>query len=277
MIRLAAQSRAASAIAASFCAVLLASCGGTTVPPALQPPEAPAQVVATGGDAQIALSWTASARATSYSVRRAASATGSFSEVGTPSANAFTDTGLGAGTTWFYVVRARNGAGDSADSAIATATTTGTTPGVPAAPTGLTATGGAAKISLTWTQPAGATGARVLRSLTSGGAYAPIGTATTGAYDDTGLAASAKFFYVVQATNAAGHSVNSNEASATTNPAAGAPAAPASLAAVGGTKSIALSWPAVTGATGYVVLRSTQSGAGYAQLPTVPATNSFTA
>jgi titin len=276
MNRLVAQSRAASAVAASFCAVLLASCGGTTVPPALQPPEAPAQVVATGGDAQIALSWTASARATSYSVRRAASATGSFSEVGTPSANAFTDTGLGAGTTWFYVVRARNGAGDSADSAIATATTTGTTPGVPAAPTGLTATGGAAKISLTWTQPAGATGARVLRSLTSGGAYAPIGTATTGAYDDTGLAASAKFFYVVQATNAAGHSVNSNEASATTNPAAGAPAAPASLAAVGGTKSIALSWPAVTGATGYVVLRSTQSGAGYAQLPTVPATNSFT-
>ena len=275
MNQLAAHSRAASAIAASFCAVLLANCGGT-VPSALLPPEAPAQLIATGGDAQVTLAWTASARATVYSVRRAAGATGPFAEVGTPTATAFTDTGLTAGTAWFYVVRAKNGAGESADSLVAAATTKGTAPGVPAAPTGLTATGGAAKISLSWTQPAGATGARVLRSVASGGPYVQIGAPSSGAYDDTGLAASAKLYYVVQATNAVGHSASSSEASATTNPAAGPPAAPASLAAVGGTRSIALSWPAVTGATGYVVLRSTQSGSGYAQLPSAPSSNVFT-
>lgn len=91
--------------------------GGTTAP------AAPATLSATAGNAQVSLSWTASTGATSYNVKRALSASGPFTTVaagviGTSYAN----TGLINGTTYYYVVSAVNAAGESANSAAASAT-----------------------------------------------------------------------------------------------------------------------------------------------------------
>lgn len=86
----------------------------------------------------------------------------------------------------------------------------------PAAPTGLTATGGTNQVSLSWTAVAGATSYNILRSTTSGGPYTQVGTSATTSATDLGLLCNTGYFYVVQASNGSCASGNSAQASATT-------------------------------------------------------------
>src|SRR5262249_52193244 len=65
----------------------------------------------------------------------------------------------------------------------------------PAAPVGLTATGGQGRADLSWGAVAGATEYHVLRSTTTGGPYAQVGVSTTTTFADTGLAAGT-YYYV---------------------------------------------------------------------------------
>jgi prepilin-type processing-associated H-X9-DG protein len=98
---------------------------------------------------------------------------------------------------------------------------------VPAAPTGLTTTGGNAQVSLSWTAPSSnggsaITGYEIERSTDSGTTWSAVvpNTGTTGTtYSDTGLAPSTAYTYRVLAINSIGTSQPSNTASATTSPA----------------------------------------------------------
>jgi hypothetical protein len=77
----------------------------------------PANVVATPGDAQAALTWVASSGASGYNVKRSTSSSGSYTVIATNIAGtAYTDTGLVNGTTYYYVVSALNAASESANS-----------------------------------------------------------------------------------------------------------------------------------------------------------------
>jgi hypothetical protein len=93
----------------------------------------------------------------------------------------------------------------------------------PAAPTGLTAIAGSAKVSLSWTAPPGPVHYNVKRATVTGGPYTTIATLVLAtSFLDTGLANGTTYFYVVSAVNAGGESPNSNEAQATpTAPQAG--------------------------------------------------------
>ncbi|MGV3724212.1 MAG: malectin domain-containing carbohydrate-binding protein [Actinomycetota bacterium] len=97
---------------------------------------------------------------------------------------------------------------------------------VPAAPTGLVATAGSARVDLRWNASSGATGYNVKRSLSSTGGFTTIGagvTATT--FADTGVADGSTYHYVVSAVGGGGESANSAAASATpsaSDPGAGA-------------------------------------------------------
>jgi hypothetical protein len=87
-------------------------------------PAAPTGLAATAGNAQVSLSWTASAGATSYNVYRGTSAGG---ESPTPvqsgiTGATYTDTGLTNGTAYYYKVAAVNGSGTSGLSNEASAT-----------------------------------------------------------------------------------------------------------------------------------------------------------
>jgi fibronectin type 3 domain-containing protein len=140
----------------------------------------------------------------------------------------------------------------------------GTAP--PAAPTGLSATGATAQISLTWAASTGATGYNVKRATVTGGPYTTISSPGATALIDTGLANGTTYYYVVSATNIYGESPNSSQASATTAGAVTIPPTPTGLAATAGNAQISLVWNTSAGATGYHVKRSTTSGSGYTQI-----------
>ena len=86
---------------------------------------APTALNCSAGDGQVVLTWTASAGATSYNVKRATTSGGPRTSVGgAVTGNTFTDTGLTDGTTYYYVVTAVNATGESANSNEASATPT---------------------------------------------------------------------------------------------------------------------------------------------------------
>ncbi|MCG7377735.1 glycoside hydrolase family 6 protein [Paenibacillus sp. ACRSA] len=179
-------------------------------------PAAPTALTASAGNAQVSLAWTASAGATSYSVKRALSASGPFTTIAANvSGTSFNNTGLINGTTYYYVVTAKNAVGESVNSTTATATpVAGVT--TPAAPTALTATAGNAQVNLTWTASAGATSYNVKRATSAAGPFTTIAANVNGtSFANTGLTNGTTYHYVVTAVNTAGESVNSAAASAT--------------------------------------------------------------
>ena len=171
---------------------------------------------AASGSTGINLSWTASTDnvgVTGYRVERCQGAScTNFAQIATPTGTTFSNTGLAAGTTYRYRVRAIDAAGNlSAYSAIATATTAAsadTTP--PTVPSSLTATAnGSTAINLSWTASTdnvGVTGYRVERcqgaSCTN---FAQIATPTGTTFSNTGLAAGTTYRYRVRAIDAAGN------------------------------------------------------------------------
>ena len=233
-------------------------------PPA--PPSAPSNLTATAGNAQVALSWTASAGATSYTVKRATTTGGPYSNVATGlGTTSYTNTSLINGQPYFYVVTAVNSTGESGNSNEASATPAPPPP--PNAPSNLTATAGNAQVALSWSAVSGATSYNVKRADDAGGPYTTVATAiATASYTNTGLINGQPYFYVVSAVGGGGESDDSNEASATpTLPPA--PLAPTGLSATPGNTQIALSWSPASGATSYAVKSSTTVGGPYTVVP----------
>jgi fibronectin type 3 domain-containing protein len=230
--------------------------------------------MATAGNAQVILSWTTSANATSYNLKRSTTTGGPYTLLSSPTAASFTDTTVTNGTTYFYVVSAVNSAGEGANSSEVSARPTAPAQ-VPATPTGLMATAANAQVSLTWAASATATSYNVKRSTTTGGPYTKISSPSATNFTDTNLANGTTYFYVVSAVNATGESANSAQASATPVAPTQPPAAPTGLIATGGNAQVSLSWAASSGATSYHLKRSTTTGGPYTQV-SAPTTTSFT-
>ncbi len=81
------------------------------------PPSIPNDLVATAGNSQATLSWLPSPGATGYNVKRSTSSGGPYTTIASnlPSAG-YLDSGLANGMTYYYVISALNGAGESANS-----------------------------------------------------------------------------------------------------------------------------------------------------------------
>jgi fibronectin type 3 domain-containing protein len=86
------------------------------------PPAAPTGLTATAGNAQVSVTWNASAGATSYHVKRSTTSGGPYMLVAAPATTSDADTGLTNGTTYYYVVSALDSLGESANSSQASAT-----------------------------------------------------------------------------------------------------------------------------------------------------------
>ncbi|HYR88021.1 MAG TPA: fibronectin type III domain-containing protein [Terriglobia bacterium] len=191
-------------------------------------PSAPSSLTATAaGGTQINLSWAASTDnvgVTGYQLERCQGVScTAFAQIVSPTAVTYSDTGLTAGASYSYRVRATDAAGNlSGYSNVASATTPAPDISAPTAPSNLAATtAGGTQINLTWTASTdnvGVIGYRVERCLGSGcSSFTQIATPAGVSYSDTGLTAGSSYSYRVRATDAAGNlSAYSNVASATT-------------------------------------------------------------
>ena len=175
------------------------------------PPGAPSGLTATtASQTQINLSWSAVSGASGYQVLRSASWGGTYSQTGTSATTNYSDTGLFAGASWYYMVRATSSSGTSGNSTVATTTA------LAAAPAGFTATAGNGQVALSWSASSGAAGYNVKRSTVSGSNYATIvnNTAAT-SFTDSGVTNWTTYYYVVSALDAGGEGTNSIQAAAT--------------------------------------------------------------
>jgi fibronectin type 3 domain-containing protein len=90
--------------------------------PPVQVPAAVSGLTASAGNAEVTVSWAATAAATGYHVKRSQTNGGPYTLVASPATTTVTDTGLANGTTYYYVVSAADSAGDGANSSQVAAT-----------------------------------------------------------------------------------------------------------------------------------------------------------
>ena len=193
-------------------------------PPPPSPPSAPTNLVATGGNAQVALTWQAptsngGSQITNYRVYRGTTSGGKTLLATLGVVTSYTDTSVTNGVTYYYQVSAVNSVGEGPRSNEATATPSAPA-APPTAPQGLVATGGVGTVTLVWSPPSNNGGSpvtnyRIYRGTSSNGEtlLTTIGNVLT--YIDTAVTNGVTYYYQVSAVNSAGEGPRSNEASAT--------------------------------------------------------------
>ena len=185
---------------------------------------APSNLTASAGTGVINLAWSASSTSgAKYTIYRAAAGSSATAIQTGLSGTTYSDTAVVSGTSYSYYVVATSGSGTSAASNAATATVGGgpvcTIPGVPGA---LSASASStSQIGLNWTASSSSCTQTytVYRSTSSGftaSSANQVGTSSGTTYTDTGLTGSTTYFYLVTATDSAGTSAPSNQASALT-------------------------------------------------------------
>ena len=242
-------------------------------------PGSPSGLTATAGNAQVSLSWTApasdgGAQITSYDVYEGTTAdVKTTAPVASSKGTSVTVKNLANGTTYYFKVAAVNtvGVGPASGAASATPAAAITKPGPP---TGLTATPGQGRVTLSWTAPgsdggAGISGYLIYQGTSPGGeAGTPVNGSPVSAtsYTLAGLTNGTTYYFKVAAVNDAKRQGNdsgeasatpvsaSASASATTSTvkgsgtgaggAAGAPGGPTGLTATAGNARVSLSWTA---------------------------------
>ena len=180
-----------------------------------QAPTVPSNpAAAANGSSAINLNWTTSTDnvgVAGYRVERCLGAScTSFAQVATPTGTSFADSGLTAGTSYRYRLRAVDAAGNlsgystvaSASTTVATDTQAPTVPSNPAA-----AANGSSAINLNWTTSTdnvGVAGYRVERCLgASCTSFAQVATPTGTSFADSGLTAGTSYRHRVRAVDAA--------------------------------------------------------------------------
>ena len=191
-------------------------------------PGAPTSVVATSGNAQLAVTWTAPANTggsaiTDYLVKYSSNSGSTWTNFIHPvsTLTSCTITGLTNGTSYIIKVIAKNAVGISLPSASSAPATPAAT--VPGSPTSVVATSGNAQLAVTWTAPANTGGSAITNYLvkyssSSGSTWTnfihPVSTLTSCTV--TGLTNGTSYIIKVIAKNAVGISLPSaNSAPAT--------------------------------------------------------------
>jgi YD repeat-containing protein len=202
-------------------------------------PSAPTGLTASASSATtMDLAWQAVSGAAGFRIEQSTDGV-AWNSAGSPGATAtsHTVTGLSAGTSYWFRVRAYNAGGDSAWSVPAAATTR------PVAPGGLTATAVSdSRIELAWADASGEAGYRVERSDDGGATFVPAAAlqADTTTYAATGLDQLRTYQFRVVAYNVGGDS-DPSLAQATTS--ATPLAAPAGLTATAkSNRRVTLAW-----------------------------------
>lgn len=179
-------------------------------------PDPPASLVATAGNSQVQLRWASVQGADSYNLYWGTEE-GVTPATGTqiPAAVSPHDhTGLSNGTTYFYVVTAVNGDGESSRSIEAEATPLPSAPGTPGE---VSATAGDGQITIAWSAASRAAGYNVYWSTSAGVSRSSgtrIATESTSLIHSS-LSKGTVYYYVVTAKNLSGEGAESAQVSGT--------------------------------------------------------------
>jgi len=222
----------------------------------------PTGFIAAPGVGQVTLNWTASPGANYYTIQRSTIVNngdgtnvilGTITLNNTNTSTSYVDATPTCGSLYGYSISATSTGGTSTNSAAVIAKPV--PPAPVSAPAGLAASFvQSTNVYLTWAPVTGAVGYLVQRSTASTNAYVLLGSITETNYTDYGLSATTTCYYKITPVNAGGTAAS---AVVSLN---GPPSAPASLSVVAGYEQVILSWPAVSGATSYVLRRGASSG-----------------
>lgn len=217
--------------------------------------------VTTGYNA-VNTNWNAVVGASGYELYRANSSTGTYSLVKATTSLNFVNTGLVAGTTYYYKVRAYVLSGTtkvySGYSPIVSAKP------VPVAPTGVkTVSTGYNALRTNWNAVAGASGYELYRASSTSGTYSLVKATTSLNFVNTGLITGKTYYYKVKAYRLVG----TTKVYGGYSPIAGVrtvPAAPTRVKSTSiGHNRIRTSWNAITGASGYALYRASSGNGKY--------------
>jgi uncharacterized delta-60 repeat protein len=175
----------------------------------------------------------------------------------------YNHTGLTAGATYYYRIRAANSAYTSGYSNEISKTTL-LDPPVLNQPTSVTVS----SLALSWNNIADNNGYKVERKTGSNGTWGQVGTTgiNVTTFNDSGLSPGSQYYYRVTVQNGSGYSLPSNEMGAVTTP----PATTASLSTLS-SADVEISWPVVIGATDYKVEQKTGTGGTWGEIGSVTA------
>ncbi len=216
------------------------------------PLAAPTGLAATASTSGISLSWSATARATSYEVYRATTAaSSSATRVSTSSSTSWQDTTATPGTRYYYWVKAVGGSETSDFSTAAN--------GIRqiSAPASVTASDGTsmAGVDISWSSVPDALQYQVWRGTAAqSGSSEQIATVSGTSYTDTNTAGATQYYYWVKSVvgeTVSDYSICDGGWSMIQTP--------FPEAFVYTSTNIVVSWPAVSGATSYQIYRSTSS------------------
>jgi hypothetical protein len=185
-------------------------------------PSVPTGVTATTqSSSSISVSWSAVSGATSYKVYYEIGSSSTKNLADEVTGTSYTHTSLTASTTYYYYIKAVNGAGESGYSSFDSATTSSSGGGgggntIPSTPTGVTATPSSSGITISWTAVTGATSYKVYAPNDPGYSsnFELLDTVTTNSYFDDYPLAGETWYYKVSAVNSAGESAQSSAVSA---------------------------------------------------------------
>ena len=176
--------------------------------------QSPSDVTAAAlGTSSIQITWSAVSDATGYKVYRSLSADGDYSFAGNSASTTYTNTGLSAGTVYYYKVTAVKDDIESSLSSYAYATTGGSSGTIdypPVMPTGLIVSSvSSGSITLSWTSVSSAASYNIYRSSTQTGTPALVGTVSSTSYTDS-VSSGVSFYYTVTGVNSSGESPKSS-------------------------------------------------------------------
>lgn len=149
-------------------------------------------LAATSASSAIRLTWTATANATSYTVKRSLTPGGPYTTIQTDITGVtFTDTTPAYEVNNYYVVTALIGTNES----VVSNEVFGSVP--PAVPINVTAVSSNGKVDLTWNIADGASTYKIKRATTSGGTYTEIASVSGNLYADTNVTNGTAYYYVI--------------------------------------------------------------------------------
>jgi fibronectin type 3 domain-containing protein len=218
-------------------------------------PAVPSGFAALASHRTITLSWNAAANADGYLISRSTSSSGPFAEIATPTGTQFVDLRLLNGQNYYYQIRSRNADAVSAPASIAASPWTA----LPL-PTGLTASAGDRKVTLSWPWAGPASAYRVERGTSATGSFVPLKDVGTTTYQDIDLVNGTTYWYRLRLINdlQVGNP-SATAVSATPKSSVLLPSVPSGIVAKPAYRSVILTWSASSNATSYRVLRSTTS------------------